>query len=77
MDTRYNGRCDLPQPLHSGDSGTAVHELQQLLNRKGSHVLVDGTFNASTLAAVISFQQKRGLCVNGQVDEETWQALQQ
>lgn len=72
-----SSHCELTPVLHSGDSGQAVSELQQLLNNKGSRLSVDGTFNASTLAAVISFQQKRGLRVNGQVDQTTWQALHQ
>ncbi|WAL61436.1 peptidoglycan-binding domain-containing protein [Thermocoleostomius sinensis] len=62
--------------LRKGDTGEAVTQLQTLLNAQGSSLAVDGIFQATTLASVISFQQRHGLPVNGIVGPETWQLLQ-
>jgi peptidoglycan hydrolase-like protein with peptidoglycan-binding domain len=61
--------------LHQGDAGEGVVELQHLLQENGSTLELDGQFNPTTLAAVISFQQKKGLKVNGTVDHQVWGAL--
>lgn len=61
--------------LQNGDSGNAVVELQRFLKEQGAILQVDGQFGPSTLAAVISFQQKKGLPVSGIVDAQTWSAV--
>jgi peptidoglycan hydrolase-like protein with peptidoglycan-binding domain len=67
-----------PTPtLQNGDTGEAVAQLQTLLNAQGANLVVDGIFHATTLASVISFQQRHGLAVSGIVGPETWQMLQQ
>ncbi|MUG98837.1 hypothetical protein F7734_43710 [Scytonema sp. UIC 10036] len=62
--------------LQQGDSGAAVTQLKELLNAQGSTLPTDGTFDSATLSAVISFQQKHGLPVNGVIDSQTWAVLQ-
>ena len=61
--------------LRQGDSGSAVSELQRLLNAKGANLVVDGIFGASTQIAVVKFQQSRGLVADGIVGTKTWVAL--
>jgi peptidoglycan hydrolase-like protein with peptidoglycan-binding domain len=68
---------DVTPVLRKGDTGESVSQLQTLLNAQGSNLSVDGVFHATTLASVISFQQRHGLPVNGVVGPETWQILQQ
>jgi peptidoglycan hydrolase-like protein with peptidoglycan-binding domain len=63
--------------LHKGDSGAAVTHLKELLNAQGSTLPTDETFDTATLSAVISFQQKHGLPVNGAIDSQTWTVLHQ
>jgi peptidoglycan hydrolase-like protein with peptidoglycan-binding domain len=59
-----------------GDRGSDVLQLQQSLNRLGFNAGVeDGAFGNTTLAAVRSFQQSRGLSVDGVVGRSTWCAL--
>ena len=62
--------------LRFGDRGDHVSELQRRLNNKGFSVgNVTGIFGNLTLAAVRSFQQARGLVVDGIVGPITWGAL--
>lgn len=61
--------------LRQGDSGTAVTELQKLLNAKGAKLVADGIFGAGTQTAVIKFQQSNGLLADGIVGTKTWEAL--
>jgi peptidoglycan hydrolase-like protein with peptidoglycan-binding domain len=68
---------DVTPVLRKGDTGEAVTQLQTLLNAQGSNLTVDGIFHATTLASVISLQQRHGLPVSGIVGPETWQVLQQ
>lgn len=75
--TREPSFNDNTPVLHQGDAGEAVLQLQQLLNRQGARLNVDGQFGGTTLAAVISFQQRQALPVHGQVDQTTWGALAQ
>ena len=58
-----------------GDSGTNAKIVQQMLNRNGYKLDVDGIFGDNTLAAVNDFQKKYGLAVDGIVGQDTWQAL--
>ena len=67
----------MPAPLHSGGHGEAVRDLQQRLVAFGSDVAPDdaGSFGTGTEAAVRTFQDTRGLRVDGIVGRETWSAL--
>ena len=64
-----------PPALRAGARGQAVVECQQRLNVHGVACDVDGDFGPSTEAAVIAFQQGRGLDSDGIVGPETWAAL--
>lgn len=68
---------DDPLPMHQGDEGEAVIDLQDRLR---SLELFDGTdergyFGRATEQAVLAFQQARGLRVDGICDRATWEAL--
>lgn len=62
--------------LYQGDSGTAVIELQRLLNSRGANLAIDGFFGPRTLNAVLRFQQQFGLTPDGAVGQITWAELQ-
>jgi peptidoglycan hydrolase-like protein with peptidoglycan-binding domain len=63
--------------LKEGSSGPAVMKLQRLLLEAGMHPgPVDGKFGPGTLAAVASYQETRGLAVDGEVGPQTWHALE-
>ncbi|HYD54446.1 MAG TPA: TIGR02594 family protein [Gemmatimonadaceae bacterium] len=64
--------------LQVGDRGSTVTRLQELLNQQlapSPGVTVDGDFGPRTRAAVLRFQQLRGLAGTGIVTDETWRAL--
>lgn len=61
--------------LSAGTSGDPVRGVQEELVSCGYDVTVSGTFDAATVAAVKSFEQWRGMPVDGVVDERTWEAL--
>ena len=58
-----------------GSSGADVSALQQKLNEKGYGLEVDGIFGDLTRAAVVDYQTKNALQVDGIVGEETWGSL--
>ena len=65
-----------PFPLvRKGDQDHPVKTLQYLLRARGHTVTVDGIFGPMTEAAVRSFQQQKGLAVDGIVGPNTWGAL--
>lgn len=65
-------------PLALEDSGDAVTELQTRLANLGFFQgEITGYFGELTEAAVIAFQQSRGLAADGVVGSTTWAALQQ
>ena len=53
----------------------AVGVVQKLLNRAGSSLTVDGDFGSHTKAAVVKFQQDRGLGSDGIVGRSTFPRL--
>ena len=58
--------------LSYGSNGAAVKELQTNLNTVGGYNLdVDGGFGKKTKAAVVDYQKKNGLAVDGVVGDET------
>lgn len=61
--------------LQAGDSGAAVRDLQALLTADGLKLQADGTFGATTLAAVRQVQAQGGLTVDGLVGPETWSRI--
>jgi hypothetical protein len=66
----------LGQPLRLGSTGGGVAVLQRALRRLGHGVTdAEGTFGASTAAAVRAFQTRHGLCVNGVAGAQTKGAI--
>ena len=64
--------------LNKGTKGSKVRTLQTRLQIKGFDPgPVDGIFGSRTQAAVIAYQQTKGLEGDGVVDEQTWSALSQ
>jgi hypothetical protein len=61
--------------LSDGCRGGDVRELQTLANRLGAGLAVDGDFGARTATWVRTFQQSRGLAVDGVVGPATLAAL--
>ncbi|MGO9963420.1 MAG: peptidoglycan-binding domain-containing protein [Acidimicrobiales bacterium] len=64
-------------PLHEGDSGRAVVDLQERLGRLGFEHGDDqlGAYGPGTAASVQMFQGQRGLRGDGVCDHETWSSL--
>lgn len=65
-----------PGSLVEGDTGSSVSNLQQLLNRQGAGLTVDGNFGPITEAAVVNFQRSHGLQTDGIVGPLTMGALE-
>ena len=61
--------------LEKGSSGDEVRKLQELLNKHGASLSVDGNFNRLTYGEVVKFQTDNGLTVDGVVGSQTWGAL--
>ena len=65
--------------LRKGDQGSAVEQLQTLLNadKRYGGLKVDGIFGTDTQSSVRAFQGDHGLKPDGIVGPKTWNALQQ
>jgi N-acetylmuramoyl-L-alanine amidase len=65
------------RPIRRGDRGPAVVEIRAILTTLGLLRDADGDaeFDADAEVAVRTFQQSRGLSIDGQVGDETWRAL--
>jgi N-acetylmuramoyl-L-alanine amidase len=65
------------RPIRRGDRGPAVAEIRTILVIVGllPEPAVSVEYDADTETAVRTFQQSRGLSVDGQVGDETWRAL--
>jgi len=61
--------------LQQGFRGDDVKKLQKQLNKIGNKLVVDGDFGNDTKNAVIDFQRKSRLCVDGIVGDKTWNYL--
>lgn len=61
--------------LRRGSKGDVVGDLQRLLRGKGFTIAVDDDFGPATELAVIEFQKRAGLEVDGIVGRDTWTAL--
>lgn len=62
-------------PSPTIDAVEPIKTVQHLLRHHGHDIVVDGIFGPITAAAVRSFQQSRGLLVDGIVGNQTWPAL--
>lgn len=61
--------------LRAGAEGTPAYQLQAFLNAWGSSLVVDGDFGSKTEAAVVAFQTRHGLKVDGIVGGQTRRKL--
>ncbi len=62
--------------VQNGSSGSAVRDLQTMLNAViGAGLKVDGIFGRATKAAVLNFQRSNGLSADGICGPKTWAAL--
>ena len=61
--------------IKKGSKGSAVLQLQKMLNAKGYKLTEDGDFGSKTEAAVKAYQKANGLEVDGEVGEKTWASL--
>jgi len=63
--------------IGTGDSGDAVHDIQDRLSALGFSVGADtpGVYGSGTEAAVRAFQQSRRIGADGLVGRETWRTL--
>ena len=59
----------------TNSSERAPRELQQKLNQNGYHLDEDGVFGSNTYRAVVDYQKKNKLLVDGVVGDETWGSL--
>ena len=66
-----------PPILSRGDEGDEVEQLQNLLNRVGALLGVDGDFGPATERALIDARQQAGLSANGVADEPVWTWLEE
>lgn len=57
------------------DSGEAVRDIQQRLDRLGYGMEITGMYDESTHQAVRAFQERRGVPVDGVVGPDTWREL--
>lgn len=58
-----------------GAKGEYVVKIQELLNKKGGMLKVDGIFGNKTLLYVFTFQKQNGLKADGIVGKKTWAKL--
>lgn len=58
-----------------GSTGSAVSQLQTVLNQHGYDLAVDGIFGEKTQAAVRDYQKKNNLKLDGIAGKETWGSL--
>jgi peptidoglycan hydrolase-like protein with peptidoglycan-binding domain len=61
--------------VQQGASGADVYAIQHLLTHHNHATTPDGAFGPNTYAKVRSFQQAKGLTVDGIVGPQTWGAL--
>ena len=61
--------------LRRGDTGEDVRAIQEVLNKNGARLVVDGVYGRGTIAAVVDFQRRNGLVADGEVGRETRKKL--
>ena len=70
------GMAHVPATVRTGSKGAEVRMLQILLKKTGLEPgPIDGDFGPATHGAVVQFQEKKGLEVDGIVGVHTWGAL--
>lgn len=69
------GVPQFPGSCSPGSRDDATRQVQQRLVDLGFHLDVDGIFGSATSAIVRSFQQQKGLAVDGIVGPDTWNAM--
>ncbi|MCD3351776.1 N-acetylmuramoyl-L-alanine amidase [Clostridium botulinum] len=62
----------LTQPMQYGDD---VKLVQTYLNKQGYYCNIDGWYGSNTKKAIMNFQNRNGLSVDGIVGNNTWDAL--
>ena len=67
--------CEELPTLRKGSKGLYVEELQEMLDKRGYTLKVDGKFGSETEEAVEAFQADNGLKVDGVVGAKTWGKL--
>ena len=71
--------CSSLPTLQRNDRSPAANKdvryLQQSLVKKGYSLEIDGFFGAKTEQAVINFQKKNKITVDGIVGQQTWNTL--
>lgn len=77
-------RLDLVKPsgpvvsdrtLRRGDDGEDVKAMQEIINKKGYQLKVDGVFGSGMEEAIRDFQRKNGLPVDGEIGSQTREKL--
>lgn len=63
-------------PVRIGDKSQTVSEVQKRLSLLGYDLIMDGSFGNNTRDAVMLFQSKNGLSVDGAVGNKTWGVLE-
>lgn len=58
-----------------GSQGDDVKQLQELLNKNGANLTVDGVYGSQTQQAVKDYQKSKNLAVDGIAGDETWGSL--
>lgn len=75
---RWDNQVVSPDPvLRLKSYGASVFELQQMLNKTGANLVTDGKFGQKTQTAVMQFQRKNSLAVDGVVGNQTWAKLRE
>ena len=54
-----------------GDKNALVYEIQKLLNKSGDSIKIDGFYNTETYNAIKTFEEKKGLFPDGNLDAIT------
>lgn len=66
---------DIYPLLTKGSKGSYVKILQELLNKNGAHLSVDGDFGELTKIALIDYQARNNLTKDGICGNKTWNKL--
>lgn len=61
--------------IRQGAKGDVVKTMQTMLAKGGSTLVIDGIFGSGTRSAVMAFQRKNGLVVDGICGPKTWGML--
>ena len=67
---------ELPRAyLRSGEKSAFIYEVQKLLVKKGYDIPLDGVYKSITEKAILDFETKANLFVDGNIDQLTLEAL--